>query len=595
MGILTRYRRLAACVAASVVTFGVLVPANAEQADPAVVGGIVLFDASGTPVRSGDDLGTWAAYAAASEVVSDRGSPTILSAAVTDPTTAPTDWPVVQLATTDGSKPADPPATLAKLGYGVVPVGSADLAGLASDGKTDVQLRLSDAANGSGYYWATDVIVDTATGHWEQVDAVDRPAEVRLDDPAVSVGADGDVTISSSVAADASGTRPTGWMELFDGDTPRGVADYDPATGSVVATDAPTAGDHRYTLRFTPADSVRHAAATSAAATCTCGGAVRNITKTTTAVAATPNPGNRAFGSVAIGATVLPLGVAGTVNFTESGNLLASVPVADGTAGFETNSLGAGRHVVTATFVAADPQTAAGSTASSDPFTLVAADTATPPPGDSSHPTPAGGSAAATGSDAPARPKAGSTATTVPAASAQVEVPAGQLILTTPYTPGHPLRLGRLTLDDRGTKLVSTAHLGTVATASTTGITVTDTRAGDPGWSATLMAGDFANGTDRISAQNAGLVNVRAVPVPGAGGGYLGTAQRPVTVHDVLPSTVVRGVEEKGTAGLAGQPKIFASTTSGRGTVYIVGDLVLDAPVTALSGSYTSTLTFTVS
>jgi hypothetical protein len=109
------------------------------------------------------------------------------------------------------------------------------------------------------------------------------------------------------------------------------------------------------------------------------------------------------------------------------------------------------------------------------------------------------------------------------------------------------------------------------------------------------MASDFGSGTDTISARNAGLVDVRAVPVPGLGGGDLGTARRPIKVHDIAPAPLVVGVDGTATDGLANQPKIFATAKSGRGTVYIIGDLLLNAPVTALSGNYAATLTFTVS
>lgn len=554
--------------------------------DPASIGGLALFDASGAPLTNGGDTSGWARFVVAGNSTASSSAPVVLSVATVDPSEAPAAWSVTTLTGGAGSTPAAAapaglPATLLPLAGMVLDAGDSQLARAVSADKGAttlsqpvlVQLRLSDSTRADARYWSTYLEVDPATDTWKLVPTSTSPVAPVLGVPTQASAGNGVITVTGAVAAATDGTRPTGWVELFDGTVDRGAAAYDPTTGTLVAKDLPRAGQPAYHFVFTPADSVDYKGTDSSS-----GAAVATTSPTATSmpppsqaasgtggaqlvditVTVTPPAGAMAYGNTLIAAKVAPADAHGTVLFSEAGAFSATVPVADGDAALTTNSLGAGTHVLSATFTSSDDRYSTAS-ATSAPFALVA----------------------------PSSDRATGTLSAT--------VPAGQLTLTTPYGPGHPLELGDLALAPAGSQLVATAHIGTAATAAKYGITITDTRVGDPGWSASLVSGDLTNGSYAISAQNLGFVNVHSVPVPGYGGGGLGTAQRPVITRDLPSSNLVQSPNSTGSAGLADVPKVFASAVHGKGTVYIYGDLRLQAPTSALSGEYTAALAFTVS
>jgi len=151
-----------------------------------------------------------------------------------------------------------------------------------------------------------------------------------------------------------------------------------------------------------------------------------------------------------------------------------------------------------------------------------------------------------------------------------VTVPAGELSIFTPYTQTNPLDLGDMVLAADGSSFSATAEFREV--------TVTDTRAGNPGWTASLTRADFVGPDGSIPARFSGLVDL----VPRY---VVGNALTSIDVRDIPPNYPQSG------------PVAFAWTSegAGTGTVGITADFVLEGvPTSTGPGRYTATVTFTV-
>ena len=157
-----------------------------------------------------------------------------------------------------------------------------------------------------------------------------------------------------------------------------------------------------------------------------------------------------------------------------------------------------------------------------------------------------------------------------------VEIPRGVLTITTPYTPSSPLSLGVATLNQADSTYSASAQFGTAAAGY---IVVTDTRAGNLGWNASVLAGDFVNGASSFPGTRAGLTELARVPL-------LGNAAGPVALTNNPPNV----------AGGIGTIKSFALYASGQplGTVQMTGLFsIAGVPTSVKPGVYTSTVTFT--
>jgi hypothetical protein len=152
--------------------------------------------------------------------------------------------------------------------------------------------------------------------------------------------------------------------------------------------------------------------------------------------------------------------------------------------------------------------------------------------------------------------------TTVVAGSLVISVPDGQVTLPSP------------TLDSAGDLFTTTGTLKPV--------TVTDTRAGNPGWTVSGQVNDFSDGQSHaISGENLGWT--------------------PTVVDNSTVQTVTLGASvsaangvapgDNGTAGLK-QSRTLATGT-GLGTTHLSASLVLNVPTTTVAGTYTATLTLT--
>lgn len=262
---------------------------------------------------------------------------------------------------------------------------------------------------------------------------------------------------------------------------------------------------------------------------------------------------------------------AGTVTITDGAVTIATfTSLVSGTASTTLSNLAAGAHSFVATFVPADATLFSGS--------VSAAVTAT---------------------------------YTAPAFLAKddqtvvVTIPTGAITITTPYTPEHPLDLGTAQLDPAtstyyasvpfgdGTMLAGPDAIVGTADDVYSGIQIVDTRTGQLGFTASVIASDFTTPDDEPGAPSfggnrAGLVNLHPVQL---GGNALQATDITTTDRPAAPIATLDG-----TGGLSATTQ-FASYPAGKslGTARITGVFELKGiPTSVEPGLYTSTVTFTV-
>lgn len=262
----------------------------------------------------------------------------------------------------------------------------------------------------------------------------------------------------------------------------------------------------------------------------------------------------------------------GSVSWYDNGSAtpLNATPVAvDGTghAIFTTGALAAGPHSIVATFTPTNAALFSSSSSSAGQFNLVAA-----------------GSPCADPASQCTDPQTIITT-----------VDAGTLVISTPYTATNPFDLGHMALDSTGTFLHASGAFGTAADP-TSGVTITDTRAGDLPWTASAYSGDFVSGSNLINGQNLGFTSVTPQYVSG---NALNSTTKPVVTNDVPNSgpATIYGPTDPGTNGLkgsAGTQHTFATAAHGAGSVYVIGTLDLYAPTSTPAGTYTDVVTFTI-
>ena len=164
-----------------------------------------------------------------------------------------------------------------------------------------------------------------------------------------------------------------------------------------------------------------------------------------------------------------------------------------------------------------------------------------------------------------------------------VEIPSGSITITTPYTEDNPLHLGMAVLDPSTSTYHASASFGNPGDPTAfdvDGIKITDTRAGNLGFTAKVQSGDFSNGTDSFGGVHAGLWDLVAVQV--AGNALQATD---VTTYDNHPLT----------PGL-GAAQVFATYPSGlsTGTAQMYGTFgVAGVPSSVSMGTYTAKVIFT--
>lgn len=349
-----------------------------------------------------------------------------------------------------------------------------------------------------------------------------------------------------------------------------------------------------------------------------------------------------AGGNVALTAAVSPASGpavnAGTVQFKDGGtNLGSPVAVSAGSATFNTSSLTAGAHALTAQYI---PASAAFGASSSNTLnhTVTAAPTSTTLV--SNGPTYVGATANFTASVSPAVagsvvftegastlgtvPVNGSgvaafstsalavgthpvVATFTPTNAAQyngsasaplnhvviagdprtvtqnviVEVPAGALTMVLDTGADGNVDLGTAVMDAAGDKLTASGDMDVVK--------ITDTRAGDPGWVASGSVTNFSNGTDSINGFNLGWTPQMVSLSANQTGAFLIGSTVAAGTEATASSTPAPGVGLKASRTLGTAPD-----NSGNGTARLGAHLDLNIPTDVSAGSYAATLTLTV-
>jgi hypothetical protein len=534
------------------------------EPDPSAVASLSFFDAGGHQVITGSiNDAPFATYVQASGAVRAGDTKATLFAALPKNGQAIGAWTSNQLTASTIFPVATPPGQVSAT-LPVVTVGTGDttlaqlvtnLPNTAVDAYQGLyQLRVKTSAAGAGTsttYAAADIFISGST--WTQVYPAPTLAPTTTTITSITP-ASGSATLGSSVTITAgvaagAGTPANGSVQFFDGATLLGSQPWTGGTSVSLATTALGGGSRSITATYVPVGPF--SGSTSAVSTYVIKGLATSISVAVNAGTAT------AYKPVVLNATVTPATVAGTVTFTDGATVIGTTSAGTGSFSLTTSTLGTGAHTISATFNPTD-------TASYSPSTTTAPAITLAPPGDQ---------------------KTGQV---------DVNVPAGSITISTYYTgsdAAHTLHLDAAVLDPTGVQFTSQGQFGS-AVDPTKGIVITDTRAGDLPWSATLQASDFAGpGGKTINAQNFGFTGVSVATITG---NPLGTVAKPVVVSDIPYATTLLAAGAAGSAGLRGGGQ-FAAAANGNGSVDIYGSLVLRAPSATPTGTYVSTLTLTIS
>jgi hypothetical protein len=419
------------------------------------------------------------------------------------------------------------------------------------------QVRLTNVLLNT--YAAATIHIDPVTNIWTQIDpapaAAVTPTTTSLAvSPASPATAPANVTLAATVAPTAAGS-----VQFFNGATSLGTS---PVAAGVATMTLPgvAAGSFSYTATFTPTDPLAFGPSTSTAVPFVVNSPLPTPTIGLTASSAAPFVGSPVTFTATITNPVAP----GTIQFFDGAISLAP---ASATTTLTTSTLALGLHSVTARFVPTDPAAFNAATSLAVSINvqavLVGACAATP-------------------------------ANCTSAAPFTVDVAAGSLVISTPYTVASPFRLGTMVLNAAATELST----GKVPFGSATGPTgqaglgvyITDQRAGDLPWTANLSSSPFT-GPGTINARNLGFTEVLPQYVPG---NALNALTKPVLTFDNAATTpAVAPTDTTTLTGLASS-KIFASAAHGFGTVNVNGNFTLNAPTSTPAGTYVATVTFTI-
>src|SRR5450631_2248660 len=538
------------------------------------IGTITFYDAAGQVVTSGD-----ATNALSAQYMVGSANPagvlpalrTIVALVGPQPSVNPGLWSGANL---NGSTlyplPAPAPAVVssATTPQGAMIATSTTFAGAtaAFTPNTGVlanmfQIRLKSA--GTTFYNATTISVDPVTGAWVQVDPAPKTATTTTlaVTPASPATTPVNPTLTATVTPAAAGT-----VQFSDGATLLGAPVAVAAGVATTSVTAATVGTHSYSAAFTSTDPL---VASSASAPTSY---LVNAPKPTPAVALTSTSVAPNFGSpVTFTANVAPIAtvnVPGTVQFFDGTTSLAPAAAADATgmATLTTSALTVGSHSVTATFVPTDLVTYNGSTSPAVTVNVLAV-----APASCSLP--------------------GSVCTD--AQPFVATVPAGSIVISTPYLAANPFNIGTMVLNAAGTQYTTSAQFGNAASPNN-GVTITDTRAGGLGWTASLQSGAFTNTTVLPAAViNAGNLGFTGVAPQYISGNALNVAPgNVVSVFDnVAPTLALAPLAPA--SGLA-NPQKFASAAIGAGSVNVTGLFTLNAPSSVPAGLYGGTVTFTI-
>ncbi|SOD72296.1 hypothetical protein SAMN05892883_1701 [Jatrophihabitans sp. GAS493] len=532
------------------------------QPDPNAAGTVSFYNAAGVQITSGTlSASPFAAYYVASTPALSNSGPKDAAVFYTPVLgQAPAVWQTGDIETTSQTPGAHPsyPGALATItnpvvkddsGFADMPDHISNFTSTDSADPNVYEVRIFDGVN----YWSSDVKVDTAADTWTQVYPTVKTATTLSTitaNPASPADSGSTVTLSSTLTA-GDATHPAGTVSLLDGATTVPGATFNAATGAVSATVNPADGAHSYSFVFTPTDTATYNGTTSA----TLAYAVNAPAPAAATTTAVSGPTTGTVGSpvtehanVTSGSPAAELAAGkGSVQFKVDGaNAGAPVALTATGADFAYTPADTSAHVITAAFVPADvTKYLASSDAAGVTVTATAALYAPDPQ------------------------------------TIDVNVPQGTLVISTPYTPANPFHLGNMTLSADGTSLTSTpANFGDPAVAASAtpgvnnGVTITDTRTGSTGWTASASVSDFTNGANTINGDGLSFTNVAPKYIVG------NHIQSGVTPHDITAFKTAA--------------KAFAVSNVGPGTVDVTGKLALTAPTSTLAGLYVATMTFTI-
>lgn len=568
-----------AAIAAAAMGGGMLLAATPAFAaapswepDPQAHGSVAFYNAAGVQVTSGNDLTHLFDFAAASS--NDDGvnlQKANVSFAYPNHSLPTSSW-FVNGATSSTNYPVATPASLAGFGNRPVATVGTGMNYTASSGGATldttagfagiVQIRLKQSGN--SVYWSGDIQVNTTNNTWRQVyPVIADTTTTTLASSVNPVNSGANTTLTATVQT-GDLVAGAGTVQFDDGGTNLGTPVALNAGG--VATkvfNSAVVSTHTIHATFIPADSSSSGQSASSA--------------TLSQVVQTPPPADSTNTAVT-GATTGTVGtgqqMTATVTDTAAGHT-STVPV--GSVQFKVDGTNVGSPVALNASGVATFQYTPGDTA---PHAITAAF------------TPTNSSLFSASSD--------STGVTVTASAPAftpdpqnftVTVPAGTLVISTPYTANHPFNLGTLVLNASGTQYATVpAAFGTTAAAGTdpgnldanptasltNGVTITDTRANSTGWTASAQAGDFSDGGGHS--------------IDGNGLSFTGVTPKYLTGNHLQAGSVTTtDITAFKTAA-----KAFATTTQGPGTVDIYGFVSLVAPTSSVAGTYTATVTFTV-
>jgi hypothetical protein len=388
-----------------------------------------------------------------------------------------------------------------------------------------------------------------STLHYAAVVAAATTTTALASTPASPVTAG--VSVAFTAAVTASAGTAVGTVQLFDGTTAIGSPTAVDGSGMATISTAFAAGNHSITAAFTGATGFGNSVSAPIAYVVNPGAADVTNTALSISPAAASSVDPVTLTASVTDTTVPATKPVGAVQFADGGVNLGS-PVAVSAAGTAalTQSFTAGAHSFTASFVPTNAALFNPSASTSQAYTVTAF--------------------------------AGVTASEV----IETTINAGSLTIS--VSDNSKVVLPSPVLNAAGTFLTTASNS---ALSRLHAVTVTDTRAGNPGWVASGQVSDFQNTTGPTTTPIAG-VNLGWTPnVIDSSSGLVaaGSVVLPATAPLVAdPGSATAGVGLQVSRTLAS-----AAAGAGTGTSHLDAALALNVPTTVIAGTYDATLTLT--
>jgi hypothetical protein len=582
-------------------------------------GNIALYDANGVSVTSGTNLSNPFAYAVALTAADTGANKANMNWYDPQHGVAPAGWGGSSESGTTTFSPA------ASLPAGAPPTVKADaptdpivqstgnittwLAANTPDTTAGyaniIQVRIQDSGPGGvgnaggATYWETDIGYN-ATSAAITVDGTTVPANgwaqlfpfntAPSSTPTVSVTANGSpvtaggqIPAGAAVVLTASGVpaTPAGSVVFEDNGTAINTATPTGGTATYSFTAPTTNGSHSYTASFVPTLAAETGANSATAS--------QVSSATSAAFAATvqvPQIGT---------ATGLSAGST-SINYGASDTLTASVTEADtptttgqtGSVQFKVGAANFGSPVAVTPATAASVQLATGSGATAGPLPSGSDSvTAVYTPTNTGYATSTSAAVVITVAAPAACSLTGSSCTDQQ--NIQVTVNPGTITITTPYTAANPFVLPAMTLSSDGSFLQSSAAFPATANPAAQQIVVTSSLAPSYAWTLSVSASNLTSSAGTINSSGLGLTGGTLLNATGTGAYSGGVTFTNIAAHNPSP------LDPDTNTGLTGTPQSWAHSTAADGTAVIDGTLTLLAPTSTPAGTYTGTVTFTVS